>query len=352
MISKLELENFTVFGEKVIIDFSPKINLIIGENGTGKTHLLKAAYAMCSAPSRLVSDAAESTDDDISKVLTDAFAQVFQLMENRISKLRRTGGDGQAELKATFSDDQSFKGSFYTNSQNIKVVNQSNYASYRLEPVYIPTKEVLSMMEGFVSLYDKYQLSFDRTYRDLCSRLDLPKMRMENLSEKSKWAMEEIETIVGGKFVFHGGGRVTFRSANEEYSINVMAEGFRKAGVLSRLLETGVVQPGVNGTLFWDEPESNMNPKLMQKLVEILLELSRNGQQIVIATHDYILLKWFDLLQMKERNDVIKYHSLFRENDTVKVKSVDQYRLVNQDPISEAYSHIYDAELKRAMGVV
>lgn len=34
--------------------------------------------------------------------------------------------------------------------------------------VFIPTEEVLSFMEGMRSLYDRYNLAFDETYRDLC----------------------------------------------------------------------------------------------------------------------------------------------------------------------------------------
>ena len=34
MIVQLQLENFTTF-KHIEIDFSPKINVIIGENGTG-----------------------------------------------------------------------------------------------------------------------------------------------------------------------------------------------------------------------------------------------------------------------------------------------------------------------------
>jgi predicted ATP-dependent endonuclease of OLD family len=40
-ISRLELENFTCFA-KAEMDFSSGINVFIGENGTGKTHILKA----------------------------------------------------------------------------------------------------------------------------------------------------------------------------------------------------------------------------------------------------------------------------------------------------------------------
>ena len=40
MIENIKLRNFTAFN-KLDIPLSPKINIIIGENGTGKTHLLK-----------------------------------------------------------------------------------------------------------------------------------------------------------------------------------------------------------------------------------------------------------------------------------------------------------------------
>jgi AAA15 family ATPase/GTPase len=45
MLKSLNLENFTVFAD-ARLEFSPGINVIIGENGTGKTHLLKAAYCL------------------------------------------------------------------------------------------------------------------------------------------------------------------------------------------------------------------------------------------------------------------------------------------------------------------
>lgn len=41
MIERLELKNFTVFNG-LTLELSPKVNVIIGENSTGKTHLLKA----------------------------------------------------------------------------------------------------------------------------------------------------------------------------------------------------------------------------------------------------------------------------------------------------------------------
>jgi predicted ATPase len=48
------------------------------------------------------------------------------------------------------------------------------------------------------------------------------------------------------------------------------AEGIRKLGILQLLLQNHQLDPGRTGPLFWDEPETNMNPKLMKLLVEIL----------------------------------------------------------------------------------
>jgi predicted ATP-dependent endonuclease of OLD family len=45
-LTHIKLENFTAF-VALTVDFSPGINIIVGENGTGKTHLLKNLYAAC-----------------------------------------------------------------------------------------------------------------------------------------------------------------------------------------------------------------------------------------------------------------------------------------------------------------
>lgn len=44
MLKTLHLQNFTVFSEETF-HFGENVNVIVGENGTGKSHLLKAIYA-------------------------------------------------------------------------------------------------------------------------------------------------------------------------------------------------------------------------------------------------------------------------------------------------------------------
>ena len=43
-LTRVELECFTAFSE-IGLDLSRGINVLVGPNGTGKTHLLKVCYA-------------------------------------------------------------------------------------------------------------------------------------------------------------------------------------------------------------------------------------------------------------------------------------------------------------------
>lgn len=349
MISKIVLENFTLFHD-LDVDLSPKINIIIGENGTGKTQLLKAAYAASSTRQQI---GATSNDENVIRSkMTERFIKLFLPLDDKLGKLHRNGAESNAKVNLSFDDGNGIELGFYNNSQTATVKGQGKLEETLAAPLYMPTKEVLSFMKGFSSLYQRFDLSFDQTYQDICLSLDLPEIREGALQEKAKWAIDKINDVVGGKFVFYGGGKVTFKSQNNEYSANVVAEGFRKAGMLGRLLETGAIQPGISGTMFWDEPESNFNPKLMKMLVEILLELARQGQQIVLATHDYAFLKWFDLLADGNKGDQVRYHSLYRNEagSKVRVMTTDDYMELQPNPIDEAFGNIINEEIANDMG--
>lgn len=354
MIESLELKNLTVF-DKLKIELSPGINVIIGKNGTGKTHLLKAAYGLCDG-AQLFRNKPDINDKELEKELTAKLLSLFMPLDGKLGKMHRQGAtsidnlldcESQAYLSAKFAGGQRIAVNFFNNSKTLAIKDRTNYEQYQAKAVFIPTKEVLSFMKGFNSLYQKYNLSFDQTYQDICLLLDLPKIRPEILHEKSKWAMTEIENICGGHFVFHGGGIVTFKTEDAEYSANSIAEGFRKLGMLLRLLETGAIQPGVSGPLFWENPESNLNPELMKLLVQILLELARNGQQVILTTYDYMLIKWFYLLTDKSKNDHVRFHSL--SNIGRRIQSVDDYHYLNNDFIVDVFSDLYDTEIKRPL---
>jgi predicted ATPase len=94
-----------------------------------------------------------------------------------------------------------------------------------------------------------------------------------------------------------------------------------------------------------------MNPKLMKLLVQILLELSRNGQQIILATHDYVLLKWFDLLMDKGKEDHVCFHALYRDKSgSITVDSVQDYRAISPNAIADTFNDLTKEQVNKKMG--
>ena len=59
-LKRIEAANFTVF-EDISIDFCKGLNVFIGENGMGKTHIMKLLYAACWASKHDVSFSQKST---------------------------------------------------------------------------------------------------------------------------------------------------------------------------------------------------------------------------------------------------------------------------------------------------
>ena len=52
-IKSVQLKNFLGFSDKASFDFSNEINVIIGENGSGKTTILKCIYAAIQCSNRV-----------------------------------------------------------------------------------------------------------------------------------------------------------------------------------------------------------------------------------------------------------------------------------------------------------
>ncbi len=377
MITKLKLKNFTTF-EKLDIDFSPRINVIIGENGTGKTQLLKAAYALASTSSQ---NSAVTDSKELEKIFSDKFARIFMPDDLKIGKLARCQESLCATVQGDFLENGGFekkiKFDFSTRVQSLKI--DEKYKSqgdlYSMSPIFIPTKEVISLFRGLLnepSHKDVFQNIFDDSYFDLCNKLS---QTPSEENEPRQAFLEDIVNKIQGRFEFEGssvnfnagqyipyaqstiekdrtkdGKRFFEPTPDEKLSTHMVAEGFRKLGVLHRLIENQSLVPKKSGSLFWDEPESNMNPKLMKLIVQLLLELSKKEQQIIITTHDYVLLKWFDVLDKTDTH--VRYHVLSRDHDGKIIKhSTDDYLDIFPNPIDDAYSNLLDTEIEKDLGL-
>lgn len=378
MITQLQLKNFTAFTD-LAIDFSPSINIIIGENGTGKTQLLKAVLAL-SAPDAQ----GELADEQLAYKL----CRLYHPLSGKVGELRRAGTRGKSALKITFGSGRVIRAKFHGKDTAAKVTT-TGIGGAPAPAIFIPTKEVLSLVRGLTTEepdLPTIERIFDDGYLGLARQLvnegagDLN--AKVQLNPKFASIFPRLANLIGGQYLLEN-GRFVFEpgqymekdaasrskaqhaqmyqdntewkfvpSSKHRLSSGMTAEGFRKIGVLQRLLSNGSLNPGITGPLLWDEPESNLNPKLMRDLVQALLELARNGQQVILATHDYVLLKWFDLLMDKGKGDHVIFHRLYRTEgeENVQHESQSDYSIVGRSAISNTFAELYDEDIKRALG--
>ncbi|QDS92476.1 DNA replication and repair protein RecF [Roseimaritima multifibrata] len=383
MIDKLNIANLTTMGE-VELDLSPKMNVIIGSNGLGKTHLLKAGYGLACAKSKLVVGSDEP-NKTVARDISNNLVRIFKPANDRLGRMARFGARDETYINALYADGESLEVRFSSRDTYATVHRERPSSAAMGKPVFIPTKEVLSFLDGTTSEDaddSTLDLIFDATYRDLLDSLSQPAPdeisdRLNN-DPRFGHVFPEIAEAVGGKFSMvnrkmrfipgiYDDRRVkeqkdlgilretVFKKATfEELSGHMTAEGFRKIGVLQHLLANQSLDPGVSGPLFWDEPECNMNPRLMRMLVDVLLVLTRSNQQVIIATHDYFMLKWIDLLTDRTQGDHVRFHSLHRaeENCGVRVSATEDYRKIEPNPIADTFDELSKAQLKKRIGEV
>ena len=75
---------------------------------------------------------------------------------------------------------------------------------------------------------------------------------------------EEFDKAVGGKAVLRGNRFYVSLAENWLLEAPMLAEGLRKLAAVAHLIRNGSITE--KSTLFWDEPETNMNPILITKL--------------------------------------------------------------------------------------
>jgi hypothetical protein len=143
-------------------------------------------------------------------------------------------------------------------------------------------------------------LPFEETWRDTCVLLGAPLARGPR--EKAIAALlSPLETALGGKLVLEPSGHFYLNRAGANTEIHLVAEGLRKLATIARLVATGMLVD--KGYLFWDEPEANLNPKLVRDIAQTILNLSKSGIQVFVATHSLFLLRELYLLQTEQTVD-------------------------------------------------
>lgn len=319
-IKKIKTKNLTLL-RNCDFEFSQNLNIFIGENGSAKTHLLKTLFSINEAA--LIN--ANKTHYTETAVAEDILNETLEYFRTRSIEDLISYEQGKCEIDVE-TDNYQLSINFTKNSSSrVNIDHCSINTPLRFNQVFIPAKEFLSHYKGFSWLYESRHISFDKTFYTLCKALDAPLLKnLDKNSEKDK-----LEAILDGQIIKENGEFYLYKKNKNKILINMIAEGLRKVGTIAYLISNGILSEG--SLLFWDEPESNLNPKIIKDIARTIISLSEYNIQIFIATHSLFLLKEIEILR-KEKNQ-IKYFNLTLNEDKDAVTLSQSNRLEDLDEI-------------------
>ncbi|NUB12583.1 AAA family ATPase [Azospirillum brasilense] len=339
----MTVQGFTVF-EAEEFRFSKGINVVIGENGAGKSHLLKLAYAASRALYPTQASKPLAGKESLSKAIAKKLVGVF-LPDNLGRLCRRGRGRQRSEVSLRFlppgrKAERTLSFSFSTNSSSSVAIEDYPALPCSPEggPIFLPTREMISLSPDFSRDYTRFSTRFDETYYDLSLAL-VGGLRPGKRSASVNTLVAPLEEAMGGSlYVERGSGRVYLKTeGGGNLEMPLLAEGQRKLAMLAFLILNGSLAR--HGTIYWDEPETNLNPRLMVGLAKVLVQLAASGVQLFIATHSLFLMREIALqLDHQETGSKVpvRYFSLVREEGGVVKEEGDDIDDLSNIPALDA----------------
>lgn len=161
MLTNASLKNLTVFSHAELT-FAKGINIVTGENGSGKSHFLKALYSAiaASAEEGRKPTASAPTKMHFQKVLAEKLVNVIR--PEALGRLaRRKQGRERCELSFEFDNaalNCSFN--FATASKSEVQIETLSKEWHDKAPVFLPTRELLTLYPNFISVYETHYFEF------------------------------------------------------------------------------------------------------------------------------------------------------------------------------------------------
>ena len=358
MLEKITIRNFLRLPE-FNLSHVGNINLIIGENDTGKTGLLRLLYA-ASKSLEIVSRSRYATTKSplFKNTFSEKLDTVFQpRVTTGIGSLVTKGSKEKLSLELTFSTVDGLKPHLvasFTESARTTVADVNEHlelADVGFNALFIPSKEVLTAFRAIRFTRDPNDLlGFDDTYLDLINSLDVPTGRGDYAQalKRVNTALEELfsgeirQTEKEERFVFFKG--------KQEFPMALTAEGIKKIGILTTLIRNRQLHKGT--ILFLDEPETALHPKAIRALMGMLVNLAEAGVQIFLTSHNYFVAKQLVICAQQNPKLSMQCCSLLPQATDGLVRPVfsDLRDGLPANPIVDAALEMFDEEVTIALG--
>ena len=260
MLKRLHLKNFTVFAD-ADFEFSPGLNVLVGTNGTGKSHVLKVGYAV-----EIVREKVKNIDlaSEYSRLprresewggrLFYELPDVFQTsLKNLVSfEKSQLNITIEVEFQTNYSRNEAVNFEVNYEHDSIQVTGGGEIISEDVEavsPVFIPAKEILTL-SWMLPGSEQIIAPIEKNYLDLLKQLRLLPLRKPEAAP----SIQALTDILGGELREEGDKYYLVDKTGRRVGVNMVAEGLRKFGTLQKLLINGSLTK--NKTLF-----TGTNPK-------------------------------------------------------------------------------------------
>lgn len=349
-LNKAEIKNLMLIKEAEI-EFSNNINIFLGQNDTGKTSLLKYLYAHAKSLEDFHTQDRTKYIEPFDVKLGRNLSFIFNThISNIITKNKEKPEKLSSDITFLVFNDDAIMKTFIARDGTVELEYDELLSPEipdldiedSFNSVFIPAKEILSIYKA-VNTLKKYKDSFDDTYNELAEILGQSEERRLEVGFQKILTSIEKDIIYGEIHFDPEANKYVLRKNGYDYDMELASEGVKQVGMISTLIKKSEIRSGT--ILFIDEPDINMNPIAIRKLVSVLCEMANIGVQIFLSTHSYYILNWMEINARRNSDLEIKCFTLDIKDKDLEITSKNLQDGLPPNKIIEEADRIFESYL-------
>lgn len=261
-IKRIEIESLWSGKKHIVWELNPKVNILSGINGVGKSTILNKVVKGLSAGGEFPSHMLKGVKLDV--IPEDARWIRYDLIRSLDNNIAATLSDGDSSLRQTLTALNNNMGGSLLDLQLFQL--QRKYLDYQ---VNIGNRIIEQLQAGNMDA-------------------------AQQLSEKKKRFQDIVDELFAetGKRIIRTENEICFTQIGEQLMPYQLSSGEKQMLII---LLTVLVEDNLPYVLFMDEPEVSLHIEWQKRLIDLCLELNPNIQ-IILTTHSpaVIMNGWMD----------------------------------------------------------
>lgn len=333
-VSKVTLKNFKKFQESEF-DFNPNLNVIIGENGAGKSSILQAIDIVLNQKGiddrrfkneygMLMNKNAEKVfiEDPKISTLPKLEITVYLHLSNDIQNHIFSGIDSDGQTSSFIHFEYSFNEDFDIEFQSLVAEGNISFVPYEFyqSSWEIPIGQYhyrKNPLKSIVIDTDKTDGDSFSSYKNQIYN-SLPTKTQSNLSTKLKKQLsvykEDITNLIGNDLHLQADpARILVRDTLEIFSKDNPIPLRQEGSGIENIIKTEIALKSEAKLVLLEEPENHLTFDLATQQIQFILNLEEANRQVILTTHNPLIVNRLNL----------KNVLLLTENSFLSLNSLD-----------------------------